>query len=284
MRAMRPSAGRAGWAHLGWRLLLALSLLLVLAVGIPLSGALVWRLAQATLLLWGGLLVWVSGGNLFEGSRQHRRLWSALAVGAYGALAAPGLWAGTPRLVDALAPVAALTLAAHLGRRDLPAALRDWALVMGLALYGGLGVVAMGSLLGTLGPMAFALAALLPPLVHEVASLLLRRVPPLQRSLLAQGVALLLATSLAVAGLSATLLNRQTQPLWVAIFYAIVGLLVGGALLVGLLTRPLLEAASSAHSTPHKGLSLARALVEGSHGPILISIALYIPLRLLEMT
>ena len=63
-------------------------------------------------------------------------------MGAYAALAIPGVVAEPAQMVGALGPVAALTLAAHLGRRDLPRALRDWALVMGLGVYAALGFVA----------------------------------------------------------------------------------------------------------------------------------------------
>jgi hypothetical protein len=280
LREARSASPRAVWYHLAWKLLLALSILLLMSAGIPLPGNLI-VLVPVTLLAWGALFVGIASYNLFEGVRAIRWAWIALTVGAYSALAIPGVVAGIPRMADALGPVAALTLAAHLGRRDLPQALRDWALLMGLAFYTALGVQAM-LLLTTFGVVVFVVGALFPPLLLEATLLLARRVTNRPESLPITLAALLLSTLLAVSALAWTLLNRSTQPLWLAIFALAVGLLIGGALLVSHLTRPLIEAASGAYDKD-KGYNLRRALVELSHGPILISLVLYIPLRLLGM-
>lgn len=281
LREARPASPRAVWYHLAWKLLLALSILLLMSLGIPLPGNLI-VLVPVTLLAWGALFVLIASYNLFEGVPAIRWAWIALTVGAYAALAIPGVVAGIPRLADALGPVAALTLAAHLGRRDLPQALRDWALVMGLALYTALGVQAM-LLLTTFGVGVFVVGALFPPLLLEATLLLARRLTNRHESLPVTLAALLLSTLLAVSALAWTLLNRSTQPLWLAIFALAVGLLIGGALLVSHLTRPLIEAASGAYDDKDKSYNPRRALVELSHGPILISLVLYIPLRLLGM-
>jgi hypothetical protein len=277
----RPASPRAVWYHFAWKLLLALSILLLMLAGIPLPGNLI-IFVPVTLLAWGALFVGIASSNLFEGAPAIRWAWIALTVGAYGALAIPGIVAGTPRLADALGPVAALTLAAHLGRGDLPQALRDWALVMGLAFYTALGVQAM-LLLTTFGVGVFIVGALFPPLLLEATLLLARRLINRPESMPVTLAALLLSTLLAVSALAWTLLNRSTQPLWFAIFALAVGLLIGGALLVSHLTRPLIEAASGAYDDKGKGYNIRRALVELSHGPILISLVLYIPLRLLGM-
>jgi hypothetical protein len=281
LREVRPVSPRAAWYHLAWKLLLALSILLLMLAGVPLPGNLI-ILVPLTLLAWGALFVGIASFNLFEGVHAIRWAWIALTVGAYGALAIPGVVAGIPRLADALGPVVALTLAAHLGRRDLPQALRDWALVMGLALYTALGVQAM-LLLTSFGVGVFVVGALFPPLLLEATLLLARRLTNRPESLPVTFAALLLSTLLAISALGWTLLNRATQPLWLAIFALAVGLLIGGALLVSHLTRPLIEAASGAYGDKGKSYNPRRALVELSHGPILISLVLYIPLRLLGM-
>lgn len=278
---------RASWVGLGWKALLVAVLLLLMSVDSPLSWALAWAFLnpiQPTFLLWGALLVAVACGNLFEGAPSIRWAWSALTVGAFLALAIPGLFLGAPRLLDALPPVATLTLAAHLGRHDLNRALRDWALVMGLALYAALGVQAMWLLASAFGLGVFVIAALLPPLIYEAISLLLRRVR-FSTEGIRDAAALVLATALAVSVISLTQFNRSIPLFWSALFHLIVGLIVGGALLVFALTKPLAEAAFGAYANPGRArsLHLRRALVEFSHAPILISLALYIPLRLFQV-
>jgi hypothetical protein len=54
--------------------------------------------------------------------------------------------------------------------------------------------------------------------------------------------------------------------------------------MIGLLTQPLISAASGSRTAanPARGINVGRALVELSHEPILISLAIYIPLRLLS--
>jgi hypothetical protein len=284
-------APRSGWLNLAWKILLAATLLLVMLVGNPLIWAVAWGVLNpipATLIVWGALFVAIAGSNLFEGTRGLRVGWSALTLGAYLALTIPGVLIGPDRMVDALGPVTALTLVAHLGRRDLPRALRDWALVMGLSLYTALGVQAMWLVINSfgnaVGPIFFLVAVLLPPLIFEAVLLLLRRVESLRDNLLAHIVGLLLATSVAVVVFSLTLLNSNTQFGWRIIFGLFVGILIGGALMIGLFTQPLISAASGSRtsSNPTRGINLGRALVELSHEPILISLAIYVPLRLLS--
>jgi hypothetical protein len=278
-------APRANWANLIWKTLLVVAIVLLMSVGNPLSWFVAWGFLNpvpATLLLWGFLLAGIASNNLFEGTQRSRLIWTLLTVAAYGALTIPGVLIGPERTVDALGPVAALTLAAQLGRRDLPRALRDWALVLAVALYSSLGVQAMwlvvNSFSNTVGPLV--LLVLLPPLIFEAVSLVIRRIGRLGNSPAASVVSLILATSLGVVVFSLTMFNVATDPLWRAIFGLLVGVLIGGALLIGLLTRPLVSAASGSRAAPAKGFNLARTLVELSHEPILIALALYIPLRL----
>lgn len=268
--------------------MLAALILLLMSVGSPLSWLLSWTLlnpVMATLLVWGALVVGVASSNLFEGTASLRWAWGALTLGAYVALTIPILITNTPsRLVDAVGPVAALALAAHLGRRDLQRALRDWALVMSLALYASLGVHAMWLLLGVFGnfgPLVFLLSVLLPPILFEAILLALRRIGG-QGSLLPPTIALLLATLLSTVVVSINLLNTSTELAWLVVFDVIIAALIGIGLVVSYLTRPLIEAASGAHRLHPRAIDLGRALVELSHGPILISLALYLPLRLLR--
>src|SRR5258708_21267572 len=138
-------AARSGWRTLGWKILLAVTLLIVMSVGNPVTWAMAWGVLNpipAALIVWGALFVTIAGNNLFEGSQAIRWTWSALALGAYLALTIPGVLISPDRRVDALGPVAALTLVAHLGRRDLPRALPDWPFVVGLSLYPALRVQA----------------------------------------------------------------------------------------------------------------------------------------------
>ncbi len=278
--ASSGSAGsRSGLLHLVRKLMLAAIILLLMS---PLSWALSWTFLNpvpATLFLWGALLVGVAGGNLFEGPASLRVAWVALTLGAYTALTLPTLFTNTPsRMIDALGLVAALTLTAHLGRRDLQRALRDWGLVMALSLYAALGVQAMFLLIGAFGnsgPLVFLAAALLPSILFEALPAALRRVRA-RSGLFVPVAALLLATLLSTAVISANFFNRNTALPWLLLFSLIVATLIGSGLLVSYLTRPLVEAASGANRFA------ARALVELSHGPILISLALYIPLRLLR--
>jgi hypothetical protein len=293
---MRSTTGQArlgrlggGSAGLAWKLLLAAGILLLMTIGSPLSWAMAWGFLNpipAAFILWGGLVVGIASSNLFEGDLSLRIAWGALAVGAYSALVIPGVLIGPDRLAQALGPVAALTLAAHLGRRDLPRALRDWAFVMALALYAGLGVQAMWNVVNSFGnragPLVFLAAVVLPPLVFEGTLLVLRHVAGLRESVLAQVAALLLATSVSVAVVSATMLNASTGLAWRIIFGLAAGVLIGGALLVGLATRPLIVAASGSLAARGKGPTLGRALVELSHEPILISLVVYIPLLFLS--
>ena len=279
-----------GWLSLAWKLLLAAAILLLMTVGSPLSWAMAWGFLNpipATLILWGGLLVGIASSNLFEGDRPLRVAWGALAVGAYAALVIPGVLIGPDRLAQALGPVTALTLAAHLGRRDLPRALRDWAFVMALAVYAGLGVQAMWHVVNSFGnragPLVFLAAVVLPPLVFEGAMLVLRRVGGFRDSLAANAAALLLATSVSVAVVSATMLNASTGLLWRVIFGLAAGVLIGGAMLVGIATRPLVAAASGSLAARGRGATFGRALVELSHEPILISLVVYIPLLFLSV-
>lgn len=292
-------ASRRGWLNLAWKIVLAALILLLMFVGNPLTWAMAWGVLNpipAILIIWGALFVGIAGTNLFEGSRSIRWGWSALTIGAYLALTVPGVLIGPDRMVDALAPVAALTLVAHLGRRDLPRALRDWALVMGLALYSAVGIQAMwlvvNSFGNSVGPLVFLVAVVLPPLIFEAILLFLRRISSLRDSIPAHIAGLVLATSVAVTVFSLTLLNSSTELGWRIIFGLLVGLLIGIALMIGLFTQPLIAAASGSRTlhttigdptaTSAKGINLGRALVELSHEPILISLAIYVPLRLLS--
>ena len=278
-------APRANWANLTWKTLLVVAIILLMSVGNPLSWFLQWGFLNPvpfTLLLWGFLLAGIATNNLLEGSARSRLAWTLLAVAAYGALTIPGILVGPESTVNALGPVTALALAAQLGRRDLPRALRDWALIMAVALYSSLGVQAMwlvvNSFAARIGPLV--LLVLLPPLAYEALSLVMRRVSRSPNSSAANAVALILATALGVVIFSLTMFNPATELLWRVIFGLLVGVLIGSALLIGLLTRPLVSAASGSRAAPSKGINLARTLVELSHDPILIALALYIPLRL----
>ena len=283
---------RGTWTTLAWKVLLAVAILLLMSVGTPISWLVSWGFLNpipATLILWGFLLVGVASANLFEGTPRLRLTWTLLTLAAYGTLTIPGVLIGPDRTVDALGPVAALTLVVHLFRHDLPRALRDWALVIAIALYASLGVQAMWLVINsfgtTFGPVVFMVAVLLPPLVYEAVALILRRFPNYRASVAANVVGLLFATALGVTGFSLTVLNSSTALLWRVIFGLLVGILIGGALLTGHFTRPLVSAASGSRApqgTPNKGLDLARTLVELSHEPILISLALYIPLRFIS--
>ena len=180
-------------------------------------------------------------------------------------------------MVDALGPVVALTLAAHLGRKDLQKALRDWAVVVGLAIYTAVGIGAIWIVIATFGLEVFSLAVLLPPLVLEVALLFARRltgVGEMWRYLLA----FLPSTALAIGIISTTQLNPTMNLTSSIIFDVIIGVLIGGALLVSLLTRPMTEAASGVGSST--GISVARALLEFTHSALLIALAIYIPVKL----
>jgi hypothetical protein len=154
---------------------------------------------------------------------------------------------------------------------------------MSLALYASLGVHAMWLLgvFGRFGPLVFLLAVLLPPILFEAILLALRRIGG-PGSLLPPGVALLLATLLSTVVVSVNLLNQSTELTWRLLFDLVVAVLIGTGLVVSYFTRPLVEAASGAHRPHPRAVDLGRALVELSHGPILISLALYLPLRLLR--
>src|SRR3954466_3498872 len=108
---------RSGWLNLAWKIVLAAALLLLMSIGSPLTWAMAWGVLNpipATLIIWGALFVAIAGSNLFEGSRKLRVGWTALTLGAYLALTVPGVLVGPERMVDALGPVVALTLIAHL--------------------------------------------------------------------------------------------------------------------------------------------------------------------------
>jgi hypothetical protein len=290
----RPAPDRSRQHHpgggFGWKALFAVVLVGML-MGLPALGSVSWALVlwtvRVSLLVWGALLVGIATANLFafEGRPALRGAWVALAVGAYGALAVPGLLAGTNRLLEALWPVAALTLAAHLGRRDLQVALRDWGLVIALASYATFGMLAAGLLIGVFGPPAFLMVAFIPPLLLDGLALLLGRLALFRsRVRAARLVALVSATAVSVAGASLTLLNRDMPPIWRGFFALIMAALIGGALLLAMLTTPLMQAASGARTFSSRRWSgPGRALMELSHGPVLVSLILYIPMRLLQL-
>ena len=60
---------------------------------------------------------------------------------------------------------------------------------------------------------------------------------------------------------------------------ALIGILIGAGLLLSYMTRQMAEAASGVEG---KANPIARSLVELSHGPVIISLALYLPLSLLR--
>ena len=138
-----------------WKILLAAAILLLMSVGTPISWLDVLGRSQSHPCHPDHC------GALFRGcgfcatsSMALARLTPHLDPAhsrAYGTLTIPGVLIGPDRMVDALGPVAALTLVAHLFRHDLPRALRDWALVMALSLYTALGVQAMWLVINSFG-------------------------------------------------------------------------------------------------------------------------------------
>ena len=274
----RSDPSRPTWKQFGRRLIIAFILFLLMSLSLPLPGTFVFALVPATLLLWGGLIAWIAANNLFENRQSTRLAWSALTTGAYLTVAGLALVRGTSGIVDLLGPVVALTLVPHLGRRDLDVAMRDWAVVTGITLYVALGVQAMWVLISSLGLPVFFIVGVGPPLLFEVLVLLFRRSSwPAARGYAAP---LLLATATSVVLLSFTQFNSSMLPLWLIFFGAIIGILIGAGLLLSHLTRRMVEAASGAL---HTGANpLARSLVELSHGPLIISLALYLPISLLR--
>lgn len=280
LRVSVHSIHRSGWRGIGWKLLVAAFILLLMLVGISASPSLLLVLTQIALLLWGALFVGLVAGRLFTSNALPIRIaWCVLSIGAYASLAVLGVSSGASRMLEVLPPFAALTLVAHLGRRDLPVALRDWAMLMALCLYASFGVMSVWLIVSSFG-FAGVVAVLLPPILFEGLVLIIRRVDPLRDSKLAHLAALLLATSLAVAAFSWGLLNPNTSWLASLIFDLLTGLLVGGALLVGWLTRRLLEPQASTAETSHGGVDLGRDVVELSHGLMLIALTIYLALRL----
>lgn len=276
IQAGGSSPGSQRWRTFLWKVTLAGLLLVLLFVGVP--GQFFPLLVQGTVVLWGALFVWLAGSSLFRDTPSTKWAWCALAVGAYGALSIPVVIKDDPtKVVEALGPVVALTLVAHLGRRDLQRALRDWAVVAGLALYTGLGIGAIWVVLATFGLAVFSLAVLLPPLMLEVILLMLRRFTGLGDSW-KYALALLPSTALAIGIISTTQLNPTMDLTSSIMFDVIIGVLIGGALLVSLLTRPMTEAASGGASAGV--MTVSRALIEFTHGAMLIALAIYIPLRL----
>jgi hypothetical protein len=127
-------------------------------------------------------------------------------------------------------------------------------------------------------------AVLSPPLISEAIALVLRRVDALRGSALVHFAPPVVATLVALVVFSFGVLNRSTQPVWLVVFNLIAAVLIGGALLLSQGLRPLIEAASGANEAPTDGVDLRRALVELSHGPVLISIAVYLSLRMAQVT
>jgi hypothetical protein len=255
-----------------WKLGLAALLLLVVLFGLPSTDRALLFLLSATLVVWGATFVGGALWGLLAAPPSLRVAWAALALGAYAALAVPPIWSGDyTRTLEALGPVVALTLAAQLGRHDLAGAVRDWASLLGLALYAALGVVALWSLL-PFGPALFSFVVLLPPVISELMLLLLRRASRLSEG--ARYAAAAMVAAIVVAGaISLTQYNTRMPAGWALFFTAAIALLIGGALILSLATRPLFR------TTPGP----ARALVELTHGALLIGLAVYVPLRLLAI-
>src|SRR5438093_4599958 len=103
-----PARHGAGMSTMGgglvWKLPLALlfATLLLVSVSIPLPGSLLLGLVRSSVLLWGGLVVGIAASNLFDGAPATRIPWTALTIGAYAALAIPGVVVEPARLVEAL--------------------------------------------------------------------------------------------------------------------------------------------------------------------------------------
>ncbi len=280
-QAARPEPSRPTWRQFARRLTIAFILFLLMSLSLPLPGSFVFALVPVTLLVWGGLLSGIAATNLFEGQSPMRLAWAGLTTGAYMAVAVIALVKGTPGMIDLLGAVVALTLVPHLGRRDLGAAMRDWAVVTGVALYVALGVQAMWVLVSSLGLPVFFIVAVGPPLLFEALMLLFGRSgrQPVRGLLRGYVAPLLLATVTSVALLSFTQFNRSMLPGWLLFFGAVVGVLIGAGLLLSHLTRRMAEAASGAQSGANP---IARSLVDLSHGPLIISLALYLPISLLR--
>ena len=276
LQVARPEDSRSGWRQFARRLILAFVLFLSMSGSSPL-GSFVFALVPITLLVWGGLLAGVAATNLFEGQRLMRLAWVGLTIGAYLTIAVPAIVKGTPAMVDALGAVVALTLVPHLGRHDLGAALRDWAVVIGVAFYLALGVQAMWMLVSSLGLSVFFIVAVVPPLLFEALMLLFSRVG--LGSARSYVIPLLLSIVTSVLLLSITQFNRSMPDGWVLFFGLVIGMLVGAGLLLSYMTRRMAEAASGMRRGANP---LARSLVELSHGPVIISLALYLPLSLLR--
>jgi hypothetical protein len=151
-------SAQAGWLNLAWKVILSLLLLLLVFSGIPVSPELFNAIIQMVLLVWGAIVVGIATHNLAGGSGVERLLLTALAMGAYAALAVPAVANEPARMIEAAGPVIALTLAAQLPRRDLQRALQDWALLVGLAIYLALGVIAMWRVVGGFGGALFLVA------------------------------------------------------------------------------------------------------------------------------
>lgn len=271
---------RTTWIHTAWRLLLALLVLLVLFLDLPRVVPLF--LLPTALLLWGAFFVAIATGSLL-GKRTALQLADvALALGAYAALAVPGLAGGPARMADALAPVVALTLVPQLGRRDLHKAMHDWALIAALSIYAALAVQALWIWAGTtpLGASFVVIAALLPVLLFEAILRLPAHSQPARTAIVA--VSVLLPTLVAIAILLLTHLNRATDPFWSVLFGLIVSLPIGFGLVLALVTKPLVYSLPTRRARVSKQFFLGRAFLELSHGVMLISLVTYIPLGLLR--
>lgn len=279
-RTVRRGSHRIGWHNLGWKLLLALLLLLLMLVDVSVPGSFFVLLIPISLLLWGGLFIALASFNLFGRPLHIRLAWCALTLGAYLALLLPGMLKGTPVLADALGPVAALTLVPHLGRHDLSAALRDWAALLALSLYTAIGILSMWLLITTLRLPVFFIAVLFPPLLFEMALFLLAGLHIRQR--IRDTIAVLLPTFCGMAVFSFTQFHPNTPLYWSLLFSLIVGSLIGGALLISLLTRSLVDAASGGREAVLMRPFL-RSFVELTYSALLLALALYIPLQLLGM-
>ncbi|MEO6456791.1 MAG: hypothetical protein ABIO92_00740 [Chloroflexia bacterium] len=277
LQAAGSEASRSGWRQFARRLIMAFVLFLFMSLSLLLSGGFVFAIVPVTLLVCGGLLTGIAATNLFDGQRPMRLAWAGLTLGAYLAIAVPALVVGTSAMIDALGAVVALTLVPHLGRHDPGAALRDWSVVIGNSLYVAFGVQAMSALVSSLGLPVFFIVAIVPPLLFEALMLFFSRDGP--RSIWSYVIPLVLSIVTSVALLSLTQFNRSMPDGWVLFFGLVVGILIGVGLLLSYMTRRMAEAASGARNGANP---LARSLVELSHGPVIISLALYLPVSLLR--
>ena len=272
----QDKSGSQSWRALLWKLLVAL-LFAFVVFGVPAPGNTLLFVIPALILAWGALFVGFAEARLLSAAPPLRLAMSALTVGAYGALALPAVITGdATKMLDGLGPVVALTLAAQLARRDLAGAMHDWAAIAGLSVYAALGVQALW-LLTSFGPAVFSVVVLLPPVTLEVALLLLRSRRLSERA--KYRVSIAVATAISIATITFTQYNSRMPLEWRLFFDGLLAILIGGALLLGLMTRHLFAGGRDVDEGSMWSV-MSRALVELTHGVLLLALAVYIPMGL----